>query len=281
MPTLHVKKNFIVLAVTLFSFSANAQITTTVSGGTSIGVAGWSFETLCGFNSSGYGEGVPSKHIGQNPVLITYSAPVTVVKIPFSSFGTTGGSPVRFDVLGQTNESLSSGCSSLPVSGNVVDCFQQNNYYGDLTISSSTPFTQIQVSSIENGSSIRIPQSSHFNANNLIVSAPSQCPSTPVIPTLNTVTLANICPATTANLTSITSSNTPANATLTWHASTPASNANKISTPTAVTAGTYRAAFYYAQQDCYSDNNGTGTRAVTVTINFCCNAGTIAPSFNQ
>jgi len=107
------------------------------------------------------------------------------------------------------------------------------------------------------------------------------CPSTPVIPTLSTTTISTVCPGNTANLTSITASNTPANATLTWHTSTPASNANKISNPTAVMAGTYSAAFFYSNAGCYSDANGTGTRTVTVTNTICCNAGTVAPMFNQ
>jgi len=278
MPTLHAKQIFIVLAVTLFSFSANAQITTTVSGGTAYTTPNSNFQILCGSNSSGYSSGISSLHDDTNTITITYSAPVTAVKIPFATLGTsTSGETHRFDVVGQTTETLSFGCSGVVVSGNTGRASTANHYYGEAILSSNNPFTQIQISKIA-GSLVGIPTSDFFNANNLII-GPSQCPSTPVIPSLSTTTISNVCPANRANLTSITASNTPTNATLTWHTSIPASNANKISNPASVTSGIYRAAFFYSSMGCYSDNNGTGTKAVTITINTCCNAGTSAPLF--
>jgi len=280
MPTLHAKQIFIILAVTLFSFSANAQITTTVSGGNAYTSTSAGFGIACGTNSTGYGPGTNSL-LNNATITITYSAPVTAVKIPFTNFGAGSEREThRFNVLGQTNEVLSFGCSGITVSGNTGSSPSSFIYFGDATVSSTTPFTQIQIS-ILSRYGLAIPTSDFFNANNLIISAPAQCPSTPVVPTLSAITLSNTCPATTANLTSITASNTPANATLTWHTNTPASNATEIANPTAVNAGTYSAAFYYSEPDCYSDENGNGTTAVTVTINSCCNAGTVAPSFNQ
>jgi len=282
LSSLFIKQLFVVSALVLFSFSAKAQITTTVSGGDASTSSSGNFGTACGTNSSGYSGGVPSGVNLNSSILITYSAPVNTVRIPFTAFGVgSGGQEIhRFDVLGQANEVLSFGCSGIRVSGNVATSTIQRGF-GEVTISSSTSFTQIQITIIDNGGSsggLILPGSDFFNANNLIISA--ACPSTPVIPTLSAVTLSNTCPATTADLTSITASNTPTNATLTWHASTPASNTTKITAIDALTAGTYYAAFYYSDADCYSDANGNGTTAVTVTINSCCNAGTTAPVIN-
>jgi alpha-tubulin suppressor-like RCC1 family protein len=87
-------------------------------------------------------------------------------------------------------------------------------------------------------------------------------------PTLSAITKANACPTTTVDLTTITASNMPAGATLTWHTGTPATTANKI-TGTAVAAGTYYAAFFDATNNCYSGTSGAGTTAVTATVNPC------------
>jgi len=148
-------------------------------------------------------------------------------------------------------------------------------------INTNVPGGGVARFTVNNSSSISllVPSSSRFVFD--IDLCKNLCPSTPVIPALSTTTIGTVCPGNTANLTSITASNTPANATLTWHTSTPASNANKISNPTAVMAGTYSAAFFYSNGACYSDANGTGTRTVTVTNTICCNAGTVAPMFNQ
>jgi len=271
------KQIFIVLTVVLFSFIVKAQITTTVSGGTSGTTNANSFATLCGSNSNGYAAGLPRLTNATNTVTVTYSSPVTAVLIPFSDFGHSGSEQHRFDVIGQSNEVVSFGCSEISVSGNTASSpSSTTTHFGEATITSSIPFTKIVITSI-NGFNLHIPTSDFFNANNLIISA--ACPSTPVTPTLSAITLTNTCPATTADLASITASNTPANATLTWHTNTPASTATKITAIDALTAGTYYAAFYYSDADCYSDANGTGTKAVTITINTCCNAGTTAPLF--
>ncbi len=101
------------------------------------------------------------------------------------------------------------------------------------------------------------------------------------VPVLSSTTITNTCPASTIDLTSITASNTPSGITLTYHTGTPATNVNKISTPTAQAAtGTYYAAFYDATVDCYSGpNNGDGsaTTEITATTTNCCAAGNDAP----
>jgi hypothetical protein len=98
---------------------------------------------------------------------------------------------------------------------------------------------------------------------------PQPCVAGAAAPNLSATSISNVCPATTVNLTSITASNTPANTTLTWHSGTPATTANKI-TGTAVSAGTYFAAFFDATNNCYSGTSGSATTAVTVTITICC-----------
>jgi|GEM_PF-3230119 len=106
------------------------------------------------------------------------------------------------------------------------------------------------------------------------------CPTVAIVPNLSTTSLTNICPATTADLSIITADNTPTNGTLTWHTELPATMANSVKNTTMVIAGIYEAAFYYANSNCFSDENGTGTTTVTVTTPACCDAGTNAPLFN-
>jgi len=248
MPTLHAKQIFIVLAVTLFSFSANAQITTTVSGGSAYTSASSNFGTACGTNSTGYGSGINSL-LNNATITITYSAPVTAVKIPFASLGGGSGETHRFNVLGQTNEVLSFGCSGITVSGNTGS--SSLVYFGDATVSSTTPFTQIQITVVSGGALV-IPTSDFFNANNLIIS-PSQC-----IPKIDlTSTEAAIA--------------TPPGTTISWHTDTPISGANKIGNtnsdpnftdPSSVPAGaTYILAFYDASNNCYSPSTVVPTLA--------------------
>ena len=91
------------------------------------------------------------------------------------------------------------------------------------------------------------------------------CAAGTTAPTLSATTKTNVCPATKSDLTTITATNLPANTNLSWHTGTPAMASNKVATPTSVSAGTYYAAFYDAQNICY----GTATTAVTVTVTSC------------
>ena len=250
IPTLHVKQIFIVLAVVLLSFSAKAQIITTVSGGNAYTSASSNFVTACGTNSTGYGPGINSL-LNNATITITYSVPVTAVKIPFSSLGSGTPETHRFDVLGQTNEVLSFGCSGITVSGNTGLSSSGDIYFGDATVSSTTPFTQIRIT-IVSGGALVIPTSGFFNANNLIIS-PSQCFSR-------------------IDLTSTESSiGTPPGTSISWHTTTPVSSANKIANtnsdpnftdPSSVPAGaTYILAFYDASNNCYSPSTVVPTLA--------------------
>ncbi|AEI51421.1 DUF6923 family protein [Runella slithyformis] len=91
----------------------------------------------------------------------------------------------------------------------------------------------------------------------------SPCPT--VVPALSPTTVKNLCPATTVDLSAVTANNIPGGSVLTWHTGTPATTANKLSSITGLSAGTYYAAFYNATNDCYS-----ATGSVTATIETCC-----------
>ena len=93
------------------------------------------------------------------------------------------------------------------------------------------------------------------------------CCSATLAPALSATTISNNCPATTIDLSAITATNKPASVSLTWHSGTPATAANKLSSVTAVSAGTYYAAFYDAVANCYS---GTAVTSVTATTINCC-----------
>ena len=81
------------------------------------------------------------------------------------------------------------------------------------------------------------------------------------------VTVTNNCPTTTVNLmTAISATNLPSGASVTWHNGTPATAANQISNPTAVsTPGTYYMAYYDGLNNCYSLTSD----GVIVTITTC------------
>ncbi|MDI9882790.1 Ig-like domain-containing protein, partial [Flectobacillus longus] len=84
------------------------------------------------------------------------------------------------------------------------------------------------------------------------------------------------CSTGTADLSGLTAGNQPANTTLTWHSGTPATTVNKLSSISALTPGTYYAAFFDATNNCYS----SGTLNVTVTAALCLNNVCPATSVN-
>lgn len=94
--------------------------------------------------------------------------------------------------------------------------------------------------------------------------------------TVNTaLCVENSCPSTTVNLTTaISTSNLPPGSILTWHTATPASASNQIATPTAVTAGTYYAAFYYAADNCFSSSTTTVAVSTALCLDAVCTAAT-------
>ncbi|WP_028524405.1 DUF11 domain-containing protein [Runella limosa] len=96
------------------------------------------------------------------------------------------------------------------------------------------------------------------------------CAAGSTAPTLSATTKSNVCSAITANLTTITASNTPAGTgiKLTWHTATPATSANRVANPAAVPAGTYYAVFADTVSNCYA-GSGSATTLVTVTTTLC------------
>lgn len=98
------------------------------------------------------------------------------------------------------------------------------------------------------------------------------CAAAADAPVFNSTTVLTDCSnGNKADLTALTATNQPSGTILTWHTSTPASNANRIMNPVAVNSGTYYAAFYDATNDCY---NTSGPSLITVVENNCA-AGTI------
>ena len=79
------------------------------------------------------------------------------------------------------------------------------------------------------------------------------------------VNLSAGCTTGTADLTGLTAGNQPVNTTLTWHSGTPATTANKLSSITALSPGTYYAAFFDGINNCYSSS----TLNVTITAELC------------
>jgi len=77
--------------------------------------------------------------------------------------------------------------------------------------------------------------------------------------------LINVCPALTADLTSLTVTNAPQGISVSFHTGSIASDANLVSIPTTVGAGTYYAAFYDNINKFYSDN----TTEIVVLIESC------------
>lgn len=90
------------------------------------------------------------------------------------------------------------------------------------------------------------------------------CNAGTTVPTLNNTTLTNACPATSVNLNTVTSSNTPVNTVLQFHTSATPSVATLVSNTSISSTGTYYATFYDAANVCYSP-----TTAIVVTINSC------------
>jgi large repetitive protein len=91
------------------------------------------------------------------------------------------------------------------------------------------------------------------------------CVAGTTAPTLSATTKSNVCPATTADISSLVSSTCPVGSSLEWHnVSTGLSAANKVTNP--VSAGTYYPVCFDATNACYSPAPTTG---VTVTITTC------------
>jgi hypothetical protein len=93
------------------------------------------------------------------------------------------------------------------------------------------------------------------------------CNAGTTAPTLTATTKSNICPSTTADISSLVSSTCPVGSSLEWHnVATGFSASNKVTNPATVGAGTYYPTCFDATNVCYSPTPATG---VTVTITIC------------
>ena len=96
-------------------------------------------------------------------------------------------------------------------------------------------------------------------------------------------TKTNICPATTANLSTIVPNNSPSGVVTTWHTSSPATLSNRVADSTAVGAGTYYAAFLDKINGCLSPTSTGVTVIITspcpATFTFNCGTATATGTF--
>lgn len=109
------------------------------------------------------------------------------------------------------------------------------------------------------------PATSGFNLPNNTYWACEQVCSFSPVPVLESASASSTCPATTVDLTTIVPSNLPAGFEVTWHTATPANGSNRVATPTAVTTGTYYAAYFNTGGNCYGNNGATAFFSVTTT----------------
>jgi Bacterial Ig domain len=101
-----------------------------------------------------------------------------------------------------------------------------------------------------------------LNCSTTCVMNAAACTAGSTPPTILSTSIANNCPATTVNLTSLVSASN-----VSWHTGTPATIANRVATPSNAGPGTYYAAIYDETNDCFS----TATSAVvTATVNYAC-----------
>lgn len=106
-----------------------------------------------------------------------------------------------------------------------------------------------------------------------------ECSAGTTAPTLSATTKSNVCPATSANISSLVTSTCPVGSTLEWHTvSTGLSAANKVANPASVLGGTYFPTCYDAVVNCYSPVPSPG---VTVTINACGSNPILLPTVVQ
>lgn len=195
----------------------------------------------------------------------TFSAPIISASVRYTTINSDDPDVGQVSVNGGGTVTLSNPCNVTISSGTTLTgSIDPGIGWGDasITVTSTLPFTTITLTPLNNNTG-------WVTGNLCDITLVPACAAGTTAPILSATTKANICPATTVDLTSITASNLPASSTLTWHTATPATTANKIATPSAVAAGTYYAAFFDATNNCYSGTSGSATTAVTATVASC------------
>lgn len=226
-------------------------------------------------NASADPAGCPSTptYTAAQQATFTFASPVSSFRIDFTAFSSNAAGCAKLEVkingvhYNLTGSNLISG--ACPLSEATTDA---NGYIH----SGSSPATNgsgtIEITGV-NATTVTVATNDPVGT---IFSTPYSCSTFicnagTTAPTLSATTKANVCPATTVDLTTITASNLPGGTTLTWHTATPATTANKVATPSSVAAGTYYAAFFDATNNCYSgtSGNGSATTVVTATTTTC------------
>lgn len=234
-------------------------ITTTASG--SYAIPYTAGNASCTGTSAYIGCGAASwPYQGNGYLTYTFSQPVTRADISYSIFDSIYDyGYIKTNSCGPT---LLSNTCGIAIGGTYADGvmitgsftgtgFRNGNV--KLTVSSAPdkPFTTITFK--DDISSLTLIEQGNLCTFNL---TPFICGGT--APNLSSSTRTIICSEGSANLSNITANNTPvgalpcANYLLTWHTSSVATSANRISTITTVTAGNYYASFYNSVTGCYS-----------------------------
>ena len=165
-----------------------------------------------------------------------------------------GGYPGNFSIAFSTDNSTYT-VESAEITGMNQSTFTDLNY--TIAASLTDAYKYIRFTPIGGGTSLFLLDAVQIQNQYCF-----DCPAGLDAPNLSTTTVANTCPTQTIDLTTITADNALANTTLTWHTATPAADSNLVADPTAVSAGTYYAAFYNADSTCYSGIDGAATTEV-------------------
>jgi Bacterial Ig domain len=138
----------------------------------------------------------------------------------------------------------------------------------------NTPFA----SGLHDFTAVQVNPSNTTSTSNIAKLLISVCNAGTTAPTLSATTKSNVCPATTADISSLVSSTCPVGSSLEWHNVSTGFSASNLVTASSVGAGTYYPVCHDVTNTCYSPAPATG---VTVTITTCttCNA-TVAPTLS-
>jgi hypothetical protein len=185
---------------------------------------------------------------GSSPGQIAYNQPVTGLVIgrtyAVRTFianvinGTTGSFPllpnINFYIKDAANNTLATtSTGDIPISPTLTWLQREMSFVATTT---SVTFQLVSNNTSGNGNDFALDDITFYEK---------------VEPLLSSTSTTVTCPAKTANVSSVTVSNLPTGARLSWHTSTPATAANEITNISALTAGTYYVAF--TDGLCYSN----------------------------
>jgi hypothetical protein len=152
----------------LLSQGVNAQ-TVSITGGDNTTVSTTQADYSCGPNNSGFNVGDPALST-EDPaaaIVLTFSSPVTTVRLPFAGLddGSTGRHII--DAVG-VDETVTPGCSNISVSnepsGKEITGSFSTFGFGELEITATTPFTQLTITRESSNDEMLIPRAAFLNA---------------------------------------------------------------------------------------------------------------------